>query len=69
MQYRYLIFVRSVLVNILATAFLVAAYLQGWLDGVLTSHLVELSAGIFLVFVYGLVLCGAIASSNGCGSC
>jgi len=58
MAFRYLHFVRFCLVNIVATALLVAAYLQGWLDGVLGAYLMELSVAIFLVFVYGLVLCG-----------
>ncbi len=56
--YRYLLFVRFALVNTVATGLLVAAYLQGWLDGVLTAYLVELSVVIFLVFLYGLVICG-----------
>ena len=59
MLYRYLLFVRFALVNIVAVAVLAAVYLQGWLDAVLDAHLVELSAVIFLVFLYGLVLCGA----------
>ena len=59
MLYRYLLFVRFALVNIVAVALLAAAYLQGWLDGVLTAYLMELSAVIVLVFLYGLVLCGA----------
>ncbi len=58
MLYRYLLFVRFALVNTVATGLLVAAYLQGWLDGVLTAYLMELSVVIFLVFLYGLVLCG-----------
>lgn len=58
MNYRYLLVTRFALVNIVAAALLVAAYLQGWLDGILHAHLVELSAFIFAVFVYGLVLCG-----------
>ena len=59
MLYRYLLFVRFALVNIVAVALLTAAYLQGWLDGVFSAYLMELSAVIFLVFLYGLVLCGA----------
>ena len=59
MLYRYLLFVRFALVNTVATALLVAAYFQGWLDGVFTAYLMELSVVIFLVFLYGLVLCGA----------
>ena len=58
MLLRYLHFVRFCLVNIVASALAAAAYFQGWLDGVLGAHLVELSAVIALVFLYGLVLCG-----------
>ena len=59
MLYRYLLFIRFTLANIVATTLLAAAYFQGWLDGVLGARLMELSVGIFLVFLYGLVLCGA----------
>ena len=59
MLYRYLLVVRFALVNIVAAASLFAAYMQGWLDGVFAERLRELSGGIFLVFLYGLVLCGA----------
>ncbi len=58
MLYRYLLVVRFVLVNLVATALLAAAYLQGWLDGVFAETLRELSGGIMLVFLYGLGLCG-----------
>ncbi len=58
MLHRYLLFVRFALINAVAAALLAAAYLQGWLDGVLSAHLVGLSYAIFLVFLYGLVLCG-----------
>ena len=57
MLYRYLLFVRFALFNVVAIAALAAVYLQGWLDAVLDAHLVELSAVIFLVFLYGLGLC------------
>ena len=57
--FKHLHFARFCLVNIVATALVSAAYFQGWLDGVLGAHLVELSAIIALVFLYGLVLCGA----------
>ncbi len=57
--YNYLLIVRFALVNIIATGLLAAAWIQGWLDGVLGAHLVELSALIFMVFLYGLGLCGA----------
>lgn len=59
MLYRYLLFVRFMLANIVATTLLTAAYLQGWLDGLLGAYLKELSLLIFLVFLYGLILCGA----------
>lgn len=59
MLYRYLLFVRFALVNVVAVAAVFAVYMQGWLDAVLDAHLVELSLFIFLVFLYGLVLCWA----------
>ena len=59
MLYRYLLIVRFTLVNLVAVALTAATYLQGWLDGLFTATLRELSAVIFLVFFYGLVLCGA----------
>ncbi len=59
MLYRYLLVVRFALVNMVAVALLFAAYMQGWLDGVFAERLRELSGGIFLVFLYGLTLCGA----------
>ena len=59
MLYRYLLVVRFALVNLVAAALLAGAYMQGWLDGVFAERLRELSGGIFLVFLYGLALCGA----------
>ncbi len=59
MLYRYLLVVRFALVNLVAVALLVAAYMQGWLDGVFAERLRELSGTIILVFLYGLGLCGA----------
>ncbi len=58
MLYRYLLFFRFLLANIVAATLLGAAYFQGWLDGIIGAHLRELSLLIFLVFLYGLVLCG-----------
>ncbi len=58
MLHRYLLVVRFALVNLVATALLAAAYMQGWLDGLFAERLRELSGGIFLVFLYGLGLCG-----------
>ena len=59
MLYRYLLVVRFALVNLVAAALLVATYMQGWLDGVFAERLREMSGGIFLVFLYGLAVCGA----------
>ena len=59
MLYRYLLFVRFLLVNIVAVGLLAGIYLQGWMDCLLSSHLVELSGAISLVFLYGFLLCGA----------
>jgi hypothetical protein len=58
LQYRYLLIVRFALVNVVAAAMLLAAWMQGWLDTLLTSHLRELSFVIAAVFLYGLSLCG-----------
>ena len=58
MSYRHLHLTRFLLFNALATALLVAAYLQGWLDGIIGAYLVELSGLILLVFLYGLIHCG-----------
>ncbi len=65
MLYRYLLFMRFALANIVATTLLAAAYFQGWLDGLLAAHLVEMSVFIFLVFLYGLALCGARVWQHG----
>ncbi len=59
MTHRYLLVLRFMLVNLVAISLLVAAYLQGWLDGFFISYTMELSAAIALVFLYGLVTCGA----------
>ena len=58
MHHRYLLFIRFLLTNVVATALVAAAYLQGWLDGMIHGHLRELSILIVLVFLYGLCLCG-----------
>lgn len=64
MLYRYLLFVRFTLTNVVATSFLVTAYLQGWLDGIVSAYLRELSAGIFLVFLYGISICSVRVWGN-----
>lgn len=57
--HRYLLFLRFLLVNLVATALLAAAYLQGWLDGIFVPITMELSLGIFAIFLFGLLTCGA----------
>ena len=58
MLYRYLLVTRFTLVNLVAIGLLAACYFQGWLDGMMSAHLVELSYFIFAVFLYGLGVCG-----------
>lgn len=58
MAHRYLLVMRFALVNIVAFALVVAAWLQGWLDGLFEPMTATLSGIIFIVFVYGLALCG-----------
>ncbi len=58
MLYRYLLIVRYALVNLVAASLLGAAYMQGWLDGIIGAYLWQLSLFIVVVFVYGLILCG-----------
>ena len=56
--YRYLLFFRFSVVNIIVTGIAVAIYLQGWLDDALVGKTFWLSLAIILVFVVGLLLCG-----------
>lgn len=56
-MYRYLLIVRFVLINVVAAALLVGIYLQGWLEAVIGGDLIELSAIIVAVFVYGFLYC------------
>ncbi len=58
MLYRYLLFVRFILANLVAATLAAATYFQGWLDGMLGAYLMELTLAIFGVFLYGLTLCG-----------
>lgn len=57
LPYRYLLVVRFALVNIVAAGLIVAAWLQGWLDGLRDKTTLVLSAAVFGVFLYGLALC------------
>lgn len=56
--YRYLLFLRFVLINMVALALLAALYIQGWLDGFFVPITMELSFIIFGVFLLGLGSCG-----------
>ncbi|MFX4222136.1 MAG: MotA/TolQ/ExbB proton channel family protein [Thalassobaculum sp.] len=56
-MYRYLLIVRFVLINVVAAALLAGIYLQGWLEAVIGGDLIELSAVIAAVFVYGFLYC------------
>lgn len=58
MEHRYLLVFRFALVNLVATGLLAAAWLQGWLNGLLEEITLPLSAIVFAVFAYGLALCG-----------
>ncbi len=56
-MYRYLLLARFGLINLVAASFLAAAWLQGWLNGIIKGDLVELSAGIAAIFLYGWCRC------------
>ncbi len=58
MAHNYLLVLRFALINSVAFALVVAAWLQGWLKGLFEPVTVILSGIIFAVFVYGLGLCG-----------
>ena len=55
---RYLLFLRFALVNVVAAALVLAAWLQGWLDGAFVGASLWLCLIIIAVFAYGLALCG-----------
>lgn len=59
MEYRYLLVVRFALFNIVALAALFAAYMEGWLDGMLEGATFLMTFGIFVVFLFGLIVCGS----------
>ncbi len=56
--FRYLLVLRFALLNTVAFGLVGATFVQGWLDGALTGYTGWLSGGIFLVFLFGLALCG-----------
>lgn len=57
MAYRHVHILHAALINLVATGLALAAYFQGWLGGLFSQHTWILSAIIFFVFIYGLVLC------------
>ena len=59
MEYRYLLVVRFCLINVIFVSVILAVYLQGWLDAMFSEETIALVLFIFIVFVYGLFLCGA----------
>ena len=59
MEYRYLLVVRFALFNVVALAALFAAYMEGWLDGMLEGATFLMTFGIFVVFLFGLIVCGS----------
>ncbi len=56
-MYRYLLLVRFGLFNLVGVSFLASVYMQGWLDAIIKADLVELSAIIAALFVYGWIFC------------
>lgn len=59
--HRYLLLLRIALFNIIAAGLVAAVYLQGWLDGAMDGFTGWLSAGIFCVFLFGVVHCAGRA--------
>jgi len=57
MQFRYLLFIRFLLLNFVSMGFLIAVYLQGWLDAMFRDEIIRLVTVIAAVFAYGLILC------------
>lgn len=56
--YRHLVALRFVVINLVASALLVAAWLEGWLDDVLAGDQTGLVLVIAATFLAGLVECG-----------
>src|SRR4051794_954972 len=56
--YRYVLLLRYVLVNLTGFAFLVAAWLQGWIGQILAADTTHICKLIFALFVVGLVWAG-----------
>ncbi len=58
MGFRYLLVARFGLTNLVALAIAAAIYLQGWLDAMFVTNIIELVLVIIVVFLYGLAQCG-----------
>jgi MotA/TolQ/ExbB proton channel family len=56
--WRYLLLLRFVVINLIATALLCAAWLKGWIDLIMAGDSTHQVLLIAAVFVYGLVRCG-----------
>jgi hypothetical protein len=56
-SFTYLLTLRYAVVNLCGSAFLAAAYLQGWIAMVMAGDPTFQCVGIFLVFLTGLVIC------------
>ena len=57
--HRYLLLMRFAVVNLVGTALLAAAWMQGWLAIVLEGDVTKLALVIALVFLAGLLICAA----------
>lgn len=57
MNYRYLLLVRYLLINVISASILFAFYIQGWLDAIFVKNTREFVFLIFAVFIYGLIIC------------
>jgi hypothetical protein len=55
---RYLLLLRFVVINLIATALFCAAWLKGWVDMILAGDSTHQVVLIAVVFAYGLVRCG-----------
>lgn len=57
MNYRYLLLVRFILINIVSISLLLVAYFQGWMNAMFADSTREFVLIIFAVFVYGFAIC------------
>lgn len=57
MNYRYLLLVRYILINVISASILFAFYIQGWLDAIFVKNTREFVFLIFAVFIYGFLIC------------